>query len=82
MFFFQANGNVNGINDASNFKAIQKAMSVIEISPAEQKEIFEIVASVLHMGNVGFNQDEAGQATILKPESVGAIAKVNCMYNF
>lgn len=51
-------------------------MSVIEMSAAEQNEIFQIVASVLHMGNVGFSENEVGQATILKPKSVEAIAKV------
>lgn len=50
-------------------------MSVIEITDEEQKAIFEIVASVLHMGNVGFTEEE-GQAKILKPESVSAIMKV------
>lgn len=80
LFDFKANGNVHGINDASNFKAIQKAMSVIEMSSEEQKEIFQIVGSVLHMGNVGFSEDEVGQATILKPESVGAIAKVYLLF--
>lgn len=54
---------------------IQKAMTIIEISPKEQSEIFQIVASILHMGNVGFTEEE-GKAKILKPESVRAISKV------
>ncbi|XP_037024276.1 unconventional myosin IC isoform X1 [Bradysia coprophila] len=69
------NGNVSGINDSENFQIIQKAMSVIEISPKEQAEIFQIVASILHMGNVGFTEEE-GKAKILKPESVRAISKL------
>lgn len=51
-------------------------MSIIEISPEEQQQIFQIVASILHMGNVGFTEED-GQAKILKPESVKAIIKVN-----
>lgn len=50
-------------------------MTIIEISPKEQSEIFQIVASILHMGNVGFTEEE-GKAKILKPESVRAISKV------
>lgn len=69
------NGNVARIRDADNFKQIQSAMNVIEIPAHEQIEIFQIVASVLHMGNVGFTEED-GQATILKPESVSAISKV------
>lgn len=51
-------------------------MTVIEISPKEQSEIFQIVASILHMGNVGFTEEE-GRAKILKPESVRAVSKVH-----
>lgn len=71
-----ANGNVTRINDAANFKLIQKAMDIIELSTIEQSEIFQIIASILHMGNVGFTEEE-GQAKILKPESVAAIARVS-----
>lgn len=53
-------------------------MSVIEISTKEQAEIFQIVASILHMGNVGFTEEE-GRATILKPESVRAVSKVHAL---
>lgn len=79
VFYYLSDGDRGGAavaSDVNNFKAIQRAMSVIEISASEQQEIFEIVASVLHMGNVGFAEDESGQATILKPESVAAVAKL------
>lgn len=51
-------------------------MTIIEFSDKEQQDIFNIVASVLHMGNVGFTEVE-GVAKILKPESVEAISKVS-----
>ncbi|XP_049544583.1 unconventional myosin IC isoform X1 [Anopheles darlingi] len=70
-----ANGNVANIRDAENFRTVQKAMSVIEIGEQEQRQILDIVAAVLHMGNVGFTEEE-GKAKILKPESVTAIAKL------
>jgi len=47
----------------------------MEMSQQEQNDLFAIVASVLHMGNVGFSEED-GVATILKPVSVDAIAKV------
>ena len=50
-------------------------MKVMEISQQEQDDLFAIVASVLHMGNVGFTETE-GVATILKPASVEAVSKV------
>ena len=71
-----SNANVARIRDADNFRLIQNAMDVIEVSKQEQQEIFQIVASVLHMGNVGFTEED-GVAKILKPESVSAICKVS-----
>lgn len=50
-------------------------MKTMEMSQTEQDDLFAIVASVLHMGNVGFTEED-GVATILKPASVDAIATV------
>ncbi|KAL5292703.1 MYO1H family protein [Megaselia abdita] len=65
-------GVIPRIKDAENFKAVQNAMTVIDFSPEEQREVFNIIASVLHMGNIGFTEEE-GKAKILKPESVQSI---------
>lgn len=64
------------IKDADNFKGVQNAMTVIDFSAEEQREIFNIIASVLHMGNIGFTEEE-GKAKILKPESVKSITDVS-----
>ncbi|XP_063624241.1 unconventional myosin IC isoform X1 [Cydia splendana] len=53
------------INDADQFRTIRDAMKVIEIGEAEQAEIFQIVASVLHLGNVKFVRNDKGNAEIL-----------------
>ncbi|XP_045484063.1 unconventional myosin IC isoform X1 [Pieris rapae] len=69
------------LNDAEQFRSVLEAMKVIEISEAEQKEIFEIVASVLHLGNVKFVQNEKGYAEILHNDNnsanVADLLKVN-----
>lgn len=56
-------------------------MSTIEINEQEQKQIFSIVASILHMGNIGFTEHE-GCAQIIKQEPVDIIAKVNTRIMF
>lgn len=66
----------NDIDDVAQYKAVRHAMKVIELSIEEQEEIFSLVASVLHLGNVGFGE-EGGVAQVLKPESVQAVAKVS-----
>ncbi|XP_045772593.1 unconventional myosin IC isoform X2 [Maniola jurtina] len=57
------------LNDAEQFRTVTGAMKVIEIGNDEQKEIFEIVASVLHLGNVKFVQNDKGYAEILSHDT-------------
>ncbi|KAJ2949317.1 hypothetical protein O0L34_g6270 [Tuta absoluta] len=68
-------------NDAEQFRTVREAMKVIEISTAEQTEMFEIVASVLHLGNVKFVQNNKGNAEILSHDAhssnVASLLKVN-----
>lgn len=45
-------------------------------SEQEESALFEIVASVLHLGNIGFSE-ENGQAVIALDKSVVAISQVN-----
>jgi len=66
---------VDTIDDVNQYKEVIRAMKTMEMSQTEQDDLFAIVASVLHMGNVGFTEED-GVATILKPASVDAIATV------
>ncbi|CAB3261769.1 unnamed protein product [Arctia plantaginis] len=70
-------------HDAAQFRTVQEAMKVIEIGASEQNEIFEIVASVLHLGNAKFVQNEKGFAEILSHDAntgnVSELLKVNAI---
>ncbi|KAH9632913.1 hypothetical protein HF086_002735 [Spodoptera exigua] len=63
-----AQGNQRN-QDAEQFRTVQEAMKVIEINQTEQNEIFEIVASVLHLGNAKFVQNDKGYAEILSHDA-------------
>lgn len=66
---------MNTIDDVHQYKEVIKAMSTMEMFQQEQDDLFAIVASVLHMGNVGFTEED-GIAKILKFASVDAVASV------
>ncbi|XP_057322308.1 unconventional myosin IC isoform X2 [Microplitis mediator] len=68
-------GTVDTIDDVAQYNRVIEAMKTVELNQQEQDDLFSIVASVLHMGNVGFTEEE-GQAKILKPASVEAIASL------
>lgn len=50
-------------------------MTVIDFSNHEQREVFNIIASVLHLGNVEFEEEE-GKAKITNPDVVKTVAKL------
>ncbi|XP_075977986.1 unconventional myosin 61F isoform X2 [Anticarsia gemmatalis] len=70
-------------HDAAQFHIVQEAMKVIEIGATEQNEMFEIVASVLHLGNAKFVQNDKGFAEILSHDAntgnVAELLKVNAV---
>ncbi|KAI8115492.1 Myosin-IB [Lucilia cuprina] len=68
-------GLVKTIDDADNFKQVQQAMTVIDFSAHEQKAVFNIIASVLHLGNVQFDEEE-GKAKIKNSDVVKTVAKL------
>ncbi|EDW50033.1 unconventional myosin IC isoform X1 [Drosophila sechellia] len=69
------NGSVTSINDADSFKQVQQALTVIDFSKEEQREIFGIVASILHLGNVGFTEVE-GNAKVNSRDLVVTAARL------
>ncbi|KAG1678721.1 Myosin-IB [Nymphon striatum] len=66
---------VEGINDCSQFKTVKTALETIGFSEKEESALFEIVASVLHLGNIGFSE-ENGQAIIALDKSIFAISQL------
>ena len=66
------------LNDASDFKRVQKALSVIEFSAEEQYALFAIIASVIHLGTVGFLEPEIehGEVKLENGRPVNVISKV------
>lgn len=53
-----------------------QALETIEIPENEKTELFEIIASVLHLGNITFGEDELGKAVVYENAAINAVAKV------
>ncbi|XP_046434447.1 unconventional myosin-Ie-like [Neodiprion virginianus] len=51
------NHKVDGTNDAHDFQETLKALSVMGIRNTEVSQIFQLVAGVLHIGNIRFVED-------------------------
>ncbi|KAF5286700.1 hypothetical protein FQA39_LY16183 [Lamprigera yunnana] len=77
-YYYLTNGdksNVSSLNDKKAYNEIVHALKTLEFSQQEQKEIFLIVASILHLGNVGFVEDN-GNAELSKRDSVETVCKL------
>ncbi|KAG9786070.1 myosin-2, partial [Aureobasidium melanogenum] len=44
--------SIDGVDDAAEFAATRKSLSTINVSESTQKEIFRILAALLHIGNI------------------------------
>uniref|UniRef100_H3DEN5 Myosin IH n=1 Tax=Tetraodon nigroviridis TaxID=99883 RepID=H3DEN5_TETNG len=55
---------VSSINDRNDWKTVKNALQIINIDEINTKELFGVVASVLHLGNIRFGSDSAGQAVL------------------
>lgn len=69
------------VDDEKGYRDVKNALSVIEFDKQEQEEIFAITAAILHLGNVGFAEDN-GVSTIIKPEIVETVSKVRLLLFF
>ncbi|KAJ7269424.1 microfilament motor [Mycena haematopus] len=56
--------DVAGIDDVEDYQETIKAMQVIGLGPDEQTEIFRMLAIILWLGNVQFNEMDDGNSTI------------------
>uniref|UniRef100_A0A669CUJ6 Unconventional myosin-Ih n=1 Tax=Oreochromis niloticus TaxID=8128 RepID=A0A669CUJ6_ORENI len=67
---------VSSINDKSDWKTVRKALSVIDLSESDIENLFGIIASVLHMGNIKFEADARGYATLNNNQEMQWVSKL------
>ncbi|NXM05749.1 MYO1H protein, partial [Tyrannus savana] len=66
---------VFSINDKNDWKIVRKAFSIIDFTEKDMEHLFGIVASVLHLGNIQFEEDSNGHAIIRDGTQIKWISK-------
>uniref|UniRef100_A0A8C5BD20 Myosin IH n=1 Tax=Gadus morhua TaxID=8049 RepID=A0A8C5BD20_GADMO len=56
--------NVYHVLVFNDWKTVKNALKVIEVSESDRTDLFGVVASVLHLGNVEFDPDSRGNASL------------------
>lgn len=60
--------------ESLSFARLREAMSILGFSGSIQDSIFKTVASLLHLGNVQFQEQESGAGLLIKnPEGEGPV---------
>uniref|UniRef100_A0AAY4CPH0 Unconventional myosin-Ic n=1 Tax=Denticeps clupeoides TaxID=299321 RepID=A0AAY4CPH0_9TELE len=67
---------VSSVNDRNDWKVVRKALTVVGFSEEEITELLETVASVLHMGNTQFGEDEFGETHITSDAQLKSAASL------
>lgn len=57
---------LDGIDDSKDYLSTRRAMDVVGISSDEQDAIFQVVAAILHLGNIEFAKDSESDASLPK----------------
>ncbi|KAF2634948.1 hypothetical protein P280DRAFT_502182 [Massarina eburnea CBS 473.64] len=66
--------DVQGIDDHAEWNDTINAMKVIGLPQAEQDNIFRMLAAILWLGNVAFQEDDSGNAVIVDQSVVDFVA--------
>uniref|UniRef100_A0A8C1FET3 Unconventional myosin-Ic n=1 Tax=Cyprinus carpio carpio TaxID=630221 RepID=A0A8C1FET3_CYPCA len=76
---FLVKGNcpkVSSINDRNDWKIVRKALSIIGFTDDEVEELLNIIASVLHLGNVQYGGEDSGSAYITTETQIKYLARL------
>lgn len=66
--------DVDGIDDLAEFEDTLNAMKVIGVSQSEQDDIFRMLAAILWIGNIQFQEDQSGYAEVVDRSVVEFVA--------
>ncbi|KAG5653772.1 hypothetical protein H0H81_010613 [Sphagnurus paluster] len=61
---------VDGVDDREEWNVLKAALDVVGFSPAEQFDLFRVVAAILHIGNITITSTRADDAVMPEPSQV------------
>ncbi|KAF7324837.1 Myosin II heavy chain [Mycena kentingensis (nom. inval.)] len=63
----QSRREVDGVDDKEEWSLLKTALDTVGFSPAEQFDLFRIVAAILHIGNISITSTRADDAVMPDP---------------
>uniref|UniRef100_A0A6Q2Z374 Myosin IHa n=1 Tax=Esox lucius TaxID=8010 RepID=A0A6Q2Z374_ESOLU len=72
--------NMTSVNDQNDWRTVRNALSSIEFDNGDIQDLFGVIASVLHLGNVQFESDNKGNAKLNNSAELRWVSTVTCSY--
>eukprot|EP01047_Picozoa_sp_COSAG01_P016406 COSAG01_NODE_840_length_13184_cov_18.465724_5_plen_1561_part_00 len=69
---------VPGLNDESDFKDFREAWVMLGMDPKDEMSLFKIVAAILHLGNIEFEEDDEGNSGVSNDEVLENVGELLC----
>ena len=57
---------INGVDDSELFEETCEAFDLLGVHCDEQTKIFQVLAAILHLGNIKIEEDEGRESTFIK----------------
>uniref|UniRef100_A0A8C9BM28 Unconventional myosin-Vb n=2 Tax=Phocoena sinus TaxID=42100 RepID=A0A8C9BM28_PHOSS len=70
-FFYTSQGgdtSIEGVDDAEDFEKTRQAFTLLGVRESHQINIFKIIASILHLGNVEIQAERDGESCSISPK--------------
>lgn len=68
--------SVRGMNDSNDFNEVQTAMVRLGFSDEDQQTTWQVLAAILHIGNIDFAQSAKDQSKVANPAVLKTISKL------
>ena len=55
---------IDGVDDVAEFKALKDSLKILQFSEDDQLELFRVISSILHLGNITLEKDREENASL------------------
>lgn len=66
---------IEGVSDKDDFTNLRESMKVLGLERTIQTEIYSLLASILHLGNINFHSEKGDAAIVTDKAELSVVAR-------
>jgi len=67
---------VDGVDDVAEFTDVRNALTAVGMVPELQKDMYRLISGLMHLGNVKFTENTAGEAVLVNPDAAATAGEL------